>query len=41
MWDVSEVFDVALEVSHRETDYIAPSISNQAMPYHFRARMKY
>lgn len=41
MWDVSEYFDVAFEVSHRETDYIAPSVSNNAMIYHFRSRLKF
>ena len=41
MWDVSEYFDIGFEVSHRKTDYIAPSISNEAMVYHFRSRLKF
>lgn len=41
IWDVNEHFDVAFEVSHRETDYIAPSVSNDAMVYHFRSRLKF
>jgi len=41
MWDVSDEFDIGFEVSHRKTDYIAPSISNNAMVYHFRARLKF
>lgn len=41
IWDVTDAFDVAFEVSHRETDYVAPSVSNTAMIYHFRARLKY
>jgi hypothetical protein len=39
--DVTEAFGVAIEVSQRETDYVAPSISNDAMIYHFRARLKF
>jgi len=41
IWDVSQHFDVAFEVSYRETDYVAPSESNSAMIYHFRSRLKY
>ncbi len=37
----SESFDIALEVSHRETYYIAPSESNSAMVYHFRSCLKF
>ena len=31
---------VDLYDSYRETDYLAPSISNRAMVYHFRSRLK-
>ena len=41
MWDVNNQFDIAFEVSHRQTDYIAPSTSNEAMVYHFRSRLKF
>ena len=41
IWDVSKHFDMAFEVSHRETDYIAPSVSNNGMIYHFRSRIKF
>jgi len=41
MWDVSAHFDLGFEVSYRETDYIAPSVSNNAMIYHFRSRLKF
>ena len=41
IWEVSEYFDMGFEVSHRKSDYIAPSISNDAMVYHFRSRLKF
>lgn len=41
MWDVTDSFQLAFEVSRRETDYIAPSVSNEAMIYHFRTRLKF
>ena len=41
IWDVTKEFDVGFEISHRETSYIAPSIANSAMIYHFRARAKF
>jgi hypothetical protein len=41
IWDVTNCFDVAFEVSYRETDYVAPSESNTAMIYHFRSRLKF
>ena len=41
IWDVSKQFDVGFEVAYRETDYIAPSVSNTGMIYHFRARLKF
>ena len=39
MWDVTDAFQLAFEVSRRETDYIAPSVSNEAMVFHFRSRL--
>jgi hypothetical protein len=41
IWDVSQYLDVGFEVSYRETDYIAPSVSNTGMIYHFRTRAKF
>ncbi len=41
IWDVNKSFDVAFEISHRETDYIAPSVSNSGMIYHFRSRIRF
>jgi len=35
---MNQNFDVAFEVSFRETAYVAPSESNIAMIYHFRSR---
>lgn len=41
IWDVTAQFDVGFEVSYRETGYLAPSVSNSAMIYHFRTRVKF
>jgi len=41
IWDVGAYLDVGFEVSYRETDYVAPSVSNSAMVYHFRSRVKF
>lgn len=41
IWDISKYLDVGFEVSYRETNYIAPSISNTGMIYHFRTRAKF
>lgn len=38
-WNVTESFELGFEVSSRETEYIAPSVSNEAMVYHFRTRL--
>ncbi|MEO2034266.1 MAG: hypothetical protein ABGZ35_19490 [Planctomycetaceae bacterium] len=38
---VSKNLDLGFEVSHRETDYIAPSISNEGLVYHFRTRIRF
>ena len=38
-WNVTESFELGFEVSYRETDYVAPSLSNHAMVYHFRSRL--
>lgn len=40
-YDVTEAFQLGFEVSHRETDYIAPSISNDADVFHFRSRFQF
>lgn len=40
-YDVTDAFQFAFEVSHRETDYIAPSISNDAQVFHFRSRLAF
>lgn len=40
-YDVTDVFQLAFEVSHRETDYIAPSVSNTADVFHFRSRLQF
>jgi hypothetical protein len=39
IWNLNESFDLGFEVSHRETKYVAPSQTNDAMIYHFRARL--
>ena len=39
MWNVTDSFQLGFEVSYRETFYIAPSLSNSAMLYHFRSRL--
>ena len=39
MWNVTDFFELGFEVSYRETNYIAPSVSNDAMVYHFRSRL--
>ena len=39
MWSVTEAFELGFEVSYRETDYVSPSVSNDAMVYHFRSRL--
>lgn len=39
--DVTDVFQIGFEISYRETSYLAPSISNNAMLYHFRARISF
>ena len=41
MWNVTDFFQLDFEVSRRETDYIAPSVSNEAMIYHFRTRLTF
>jgi hypothetical protein len=41
IWDASAQFDVGFEISHRETAYVAPSISNTATIYIFRSRLKF
>lgn len=41
MWNVTDFFELGFEVSQRETDYIAPSVSNEAMVYHFRSRLTF
>lgn len=38
---VSSNLDVGFEVSYRETDYIAPSISNEGVIYHLRTRIRF
>jgi hypothetical protein len=38
-WNVTEALQLGFEVSYRETDYMAPSVSNQAMVYHLRTRL--
>ena len=40
-YDVTDAFQLAFEASHRETNYIAPSISNEADVFHFRARLAF
>ncbi|TWT81406.1 hypothetical protein CA13_28590 [Planctomycetes bacterium CA13] len=39
MWNVTDFFQLGFEVSRRETAYIAPRVSNEAMIYHFRSRL--
>ena len=39
IWNVTDFFQLGFEVSYRETHYIAPSVSNEAMIYHFRSRL--
>lgn len=38
---VSSNLNVGFEVSHRETEYLAPSVSNDGMVYHFRTQMTF
>jgi len=41
VWDVTERFQLGFEVSHWKTDYIAPSIDNSSMVYHFKTELFY
>ena len=41
IWDVTKEFDVGWEISRRETEYIAPGVTNSGMIYHFRARLTF
>lgn len=38
---VSSNLDVGFEVSYRETEYLAPSVSNEGMIYHLRTRIRF
>ena len=40
-WDVTDFFELAFEVSHRETHFINPDNASDAMLYHFSSSLKY
>ncbi len=41
LWDVTDFFQVGLEYSRWETDYVAPSIDNQADAVFSRMTLKF
>lgn len=41
MWNVTEYFELAFEVSHRRTKYLAEDAANQGMLYHFASTLKF
>ena len=41
-WDVTEFFELAFEISHRETNFVLnPAASNSSMLYHFASTLKF
>lgn len=41
IWNVTEYFELALEVSHRRTRYIDPTAANEGILFHFASTLKF
>ena len=41
IWNVTEFFELAFEISRRRTDYLAPGADNDATLYHFASTLKF